>query len=137
MDEQEKVTMSKRIQAFYEQSGGPNNPKINQIIEKHLLYGKDHGTPGQRETLKDAFLEVFLDDHSTKGIIMWLLRQKFETQDRWNEFINKGDPGLQRIAEEFARMNNSHLEELEKRLNGLEKNIEKPYNSYMKYKENF
>lgn len=120
-DDQEKKTMNERIRAFYAQSGGPNNSQIQQIIEKHLLYGKDHGIPGKRETFKDAVTDVFLDDFSTKDMVMWLLKSKYDLQDRWQELIQsrKGAaPSSSTPAE------NRRLESVEHRLNTIEEKIE-------------
>ncbi|WP_216828516.1 hypothetical protein [Alkalihalobacterium elongatum] len=133
MDGQEKVTMSKRIQAFYDQSGGPNNPNINRIIQNHLLNGKDHGIPGKRETFKDAFLEVFLDDHSTKDLLMWILAQKFELQDRWKEFIDRKDPTIERLIDQLTKSEQKKWEEIENRLKIIE--YQSRSNSSFEYKQ--
>jgi hypothetical protein len=60
--DQEKLTMQQRIDAFYRQSGGPNNPQIKKVLERHLLYGKDHGAPGRKETVMDAFTDTIMGD---------------------------------------------------------------------------
>lgn len=130
-DDQEKKTMNERIRAFYKQSGGPNNPQIETIIEKHLLYGKDHGVPGKRETFKDAMLEVFLDDYSTKDIVMWLLKAKYDISDRWQELIVGKTMDQIAAAEEMTSdkepsvSDNIKLAQLEQRLVKLENNIGK------------
>ncbi|AMV11956.1 hypothetical protein GS3922_02375 [Geobacillus subterraneus] len=87
-DEQEQLTMSKRIEAFYRQSGGPGNPTIRRLLERHLLYGKDHGIPGKREEFTDAFREVFLQDHSTRSLVLGLFKLKAAFQDEWNAYLD-------------------------------------------------
>lgn len=69
------MTMEQRIQYFFRQSGGPNNPRIAELVEKHLLYGKDHGLPGYRETFADAFIDAVINDPS--------LLLLFERVQRW------------------------------------------------------
>jgi len=121
--EEEKKTMNERIKAFYAQSGGPNNPKINQIIENHLLYGKDHGVPGKRETFKDAMMDVFLDDFSTKDIVLWLMKTKYDIQDRWEELV-----GSQTVNQMAAAQDRSgeiqRIEKLEYRIAAMEEKLE-------------
>lgn len=97
-EEEEKLTMFERIEAFYRQSGGPGNPEIDRILEKHLLYGKDHGIPGKKETAQDAIREVLLDDHSTRDIMLFLLRLRYRLQDEWKAFLKRSDPNLEKIA---------------------------------------
>ncbi|CAH0347392.1 hypothetical protein [Bacillus sp. CECT 9360] len=121
-NEQEKKTMNERIQAFYAQSGGPNNPQISRIIEKHLLDGKDHGTPGKRETFRDAIRDVFLDDYSTKDIVMWLLKTKYDIGDRWEELIKARSGELGAAAKEMQG-DESKLEQMEERLLRMEENL--------------
>lgn len=100
-DEQEKMTMSERIESFYKQSGGPDNPEIDRILEKHLKYSKDHGIPGQKEEIKDAFSEVFLNDHSTQPIVMWLLKMRFSFKDQWESYLNAQRPDIQQVIQQL------------------------------------
>ncbi|PLR96367.1 hypothetical protein [Bacillus sp. T33-2] len=125
IDEREKKTMNERIRAFYQQSGGPNNPQISRIIEKHLLDGKDHGAPGKRESFKDAMLEVFLDDYTTKDIILWLLKTKYDISDRWQELVSGRTNQFVAVAAEEPQPDESRLNKLEDRLLRLETSIEK------------
>lgn len=124
-DEQEKKTMNERIQAFYRQSGGPNNAQIGRIIEQHLLNGKDHGVPGKRETFKDAIMEVFLDDYSTKDLVMWLLKTKYDISDRWEEFVG-GKPSDPEVAatQMMDRIEQDKVAKLEERLASVEQKLE-------------
>jgi hypothetical protein len=122
-NEQEKKTMNERIKAFYAQSGGPNNPQINQIIEKHLLYGKDHGVPGKRETFKDAMLDVFLDDFSTKDFVMWLMKTKYDLSDRWQELVS-ARAGSQIAAAHDGPREARRLEQFEDRLIDMESKLQ-------------
>lgn len=74
--------MQKRIEAFYRQSGGPNNPQIAKLLEKHLLYGKDHGPKGKRETLEDALRDTIVQDYSNQIIFKWFMQARMERQKR-------------------------------------------------------
>ena len=74
--EKERLTMEERIRAFYKQSGGPLNPKIEKLIEHHLLYGKDHGPPGRRETLMDAFMRWVMEDPSMRLLAELYMRRQ-------------------------------------------------------------
>ncbi|RFU65473.1 hypothetical protein [Peribacillus glennii] len=130
-NEQEKKTMKERIRAFYAQSGGPNNPQIERIIEKHLLDGKDHGVPCKRETFKDAVRDVFLDDYSTKDIVMWLLKTKYDISDRWYELVNGRSADLIAAAKEFTG-DESRLNQIEDRLMRVEENLNRLI-SYMEH----
>ncbi|QIZ68668.1 hypothetical protein [Geobacillus subterraneus] len=87
-DEQELLTMSQRIEAFYRQSGGPRSPVIRRLLERHLLYGKDHGIPGKREEFTDAFRDVFLQDHSTRALVLGLFKLKTAFQEEWNAYLD-------------------------------------------------
>ncbi|QQK78718.1 hypothetical protein HUG20_01580 [Salicibibacter cibi] len=87
-EKNENMSMQERSDYFYRQSGGPGNPDIERILDEHLKNGKDHGAPGEKEEPKDAFIEAFLNDHSTKPIAMWLLRMRFDLKDRWEEYLN-------------------------------------------------
>lgn len=117
---EEAKTMNERIRAFYKQSGGPNNPQIERIIEKHLLYGKDHGVPGKRETFKDAMMDVLLDDFSTKDLIMWVLKTKYELADRWQELVGGQNPELVAAAKEEWEKR----DQLEDRMAALEQKLD-------------
>ncbi|HEX7065136.1 MAG TPA: hypothetical protein VF199_08745 [Bacillales bacterium] len=102
-EEQEKLTMNQRIEAFYRQSGGPMNPEIGKILEDHLMNGKDHGVPGKKETIKDAFAEVFLDDHSTKGIALGFLRLSYNMKNQWEAFLNSRSLDAEQIVEALKK----------------------------------
>jgi hypothetical protein len=78
----EKMTMDERIEAFYRQSGGPNNEEITRLLEKHLLYANDHGMPGYRETFEDALIDTVVNDPS-----LLLLYERFQ---RWKLNRNGG-----------------------------------------------
>lgn len=58
----ERLTMQQRIDAFFAQSGGPHNPQIKTVLEDHLLYGKDHGVKGRKETVIDALMQTIAGD---------------------------------------------------------------------------
>ncbi|QSO49907.1 hypothetical protein JZ786_15920 [Alicyclobacillus mengziensis] len=66
--------MQERIDAFYRQSGGPNNPNIKRFLDKHLMYGKDHGMPGRKETLENAFIDMVVGDPSMLILFQRLMR---------------------------------------------------------------
>lgn len=68
----ERLTMQQRIDEFYRQSGGPNNPKIKQVLEHHLLYGKDHGAPGRKETVMDALTDTVVGDPMLLMLVQYL-----------------------------------------------------------------
>ncbi|MFA8438415.1 hypothetical protein [Pueribacillus sp. YX66] len=87
-DEQEQLTMQQRIQAFYRQSGGPGNPEIARIIDEHLKYGKDHGVKGKKENIKDAFTEVFLNDRSTKPVVLALMKLQMNLKKEWERYLD-------------------------------------------------
>lgn len=103
-EEEKEMTMNQRIEAFYRQSGGPMNPEIEKILEEHLTNGKDHGVPGKKETIKDAFAEVFLDDHSTRGIALGLLRLCYDMKDQWDAFLRSRSLDAEEVAE-FLKKN--------------------------------
>lgn len=100
-EEQEQLTMQQRIRAFYRQSGGPGNPEIARIIDDHLKYGKDHGVKGRKEDIKDAFTEVFLNDRSTKPIVMGLLKLQQNLKKEWERYLDAQRPDTDRIIEEL------------------------------------
>ncbi|HET7522442.1 MAG TPA: hypothetical protein VFJ73_03860 [Bacillales bacterium] len=103
IEEHKKMTMNERIEAFYRQSGGPGNPEIDRILEEHLLNGKDHGPKGRREEIKDAFTDVFLNDHSTQPIVMWLLRMRFAFKDHWEAYLDAKRPDVKQMGEELRK----------------------------------
>jgi len=86
-DEQEQMTMSKRIEAFYRQSGGPGSPTIRRLLERHLLYGKDHGLPGKKEEFEDVIRDVFLQDHSTRPLAIALFKLKAALKQEWDAYL--------------------------------------------------
>lgn len=86
MKHSEAATMEERIQAFFRQSGGPNNPDIEKILERHLLYGKDHGMKGQKETFQDAIRDALVDDKSTSMVLDWLAERRIsQLQDKYQQ----------------------------------------------------
>ncbi len=78
--EEKPMNVEERIQAFYRQSGGPLNERIPELIERHLLYGKDHGPPGRRETLEDAFMRWVFGERSVRLVAEYLLRRRAQAQ---------------------------------------------------------
>ncbi|OQP06524.1 hypothetical protein B1690_08430 [Geobacillus sp. 46C-IIa] len=87
-DEQEQLTMSKRIEAFYRQSGGPGSPTIRRLLDRHLLYGKDHGLPGKKEEFEDVIRDVFLQDHSTRPLVIGLFKLKATLKQEWDAYLD-------------------------------------------------
>ena len=117
------LSMEERIQAFYRQSGGPNNPDIEKILSHHLKYGKDHGTPGVIETVKDAIRAVFLEDKSLKVLY-----------DKYHELKDENERNRIRKIDAFVEMgreirtgieSSSHqrLEQLEAELSRLDQMV--------------
>lgn len=100
-EEQEKMTMSQRIDYFYRQSGGPDNPQIKKILDEHLINGKDHGVRGRKEEVKDAFTEVFLNDHSTRPLVLGLLRMRYALKDQWQAYLDAQRPDVKQVVEEL------------------------------------
>ncbi|QIA27418.1 hypothetical protein DYI95_007620 [Thermaerobacter sp. PB12/4term] len=101
-----RMTMEERIQAFFRQSGGPNNPQIPKLVEKHLLYGKDHGIPGYRETFADAFIDAVVGDPSLLLIYERLQRWRAQRQRERQQAGGAGgstDPELLRRLERLER----------------------------------
>lgn len=105
IEEHEKLTMSQRIDAFYRQSGGPGNPEIARILEEHLINGKDHGARGKKEEMKDVFTEVFLGDHSTQPLVLWMMRMRYSIKEQWEAFLNSRSPDIDvdKIIEELKK----------------------------------
>jgi|GEM_PF-1032117 len=108
----EQLTIEKRIEAFYRQSGGPNNPDIPKILEKHLLYGRDHGPKGKRETLEDALRDMITQDYSNQILFKWFMQMRMERQKR-----------AQADRAELARMR-GELESLKEQVQALRALIE-------------
>lgn len=102
--EQEKLRMSQRMEAFYRQSGGPGSPVIDRILEEHLLYGKDHGVRGRKEEIKDAFIEVFLNDHSTRPIVQWLVKTRLALRKEWQAYLNALSSGVDQKSEGLEKV---------------------------------
>lgn len=113
VEEREKMTMNERIEAFYRQSGGPMNPEVDKILEKHLMYGKDHGVHGRKETVKDAFMEVFLDDHSTRGIALGLMKLGYNVKDQWEAFLNSRSLDTEQLVKTMKKMEEEAAEKRE------------------------
>ena len=123
-NEQESPTMKERIEAFYRQSGGPNNPDIQRIIEEHLLYGKDHGVRGKRETIRDAFRRVISNDPSNKLVYEWITQFRASLNDHWEELVHRQDGQTERMMREFAQVVNKRLAEQDRRLAQLEAKLD-------------
>jgi hypothetical protein len=106
----EKMTMEQRIEAFYRQSGGPNNDRIPELLEKHLLHAKDHGMPGYRETFEDGIMDVVLNDPSLlllyERIQRWRLKRRAEGGDMaaLKERIESLEREVARLRETIDRM---------------------------------
>lgn len=102
-----RMTMEERIQAFFRQSGGPNNPQIPKLVEKHLLYGKDHGIPGYRETFADAFIDAVVGDPSLlliyERVQRWRSQRQRERQQAAAAGAGGTDPELLRRLEHLER----------------------------------
>ena len=97
--EQERLTMQRRIEAFYQQSGGPNSPEIDRFMDKHLRYGADHGDYGHMETVEDAFQDAVLEDKS--------LLTLYELYNRWNSRRKEeadGDSANGELEERISRL---------------------------------
>lgn len=100
-EDKEQLTMRQRIDAFYRQSGGPGNPEIAKILDKHLMYGKDHGIPGKKETIKDAFTEVFLGDRSTQPIVLGLMKLQQSIKKEWERYLDSQRPNTEDLLQEL------------------------------------
>lgn len=111
-----KMTMEERIQAFYRQSGGPNNPEIDRILKQHLMHGKDHGIKGKIETVEDAIRDAFTDDKSTALIVDWLAEKKIERLSRRYQEEDKYLQLGEQIRQGFESISNERLVDLEKEL---------------------
>lgn len=104
MSENENMSMRERINYFYRQSGGPGNPEIDRILEEHLKNGKDHGIPGRKEEPKDAFMEVFMNDHSMRPLAMRAMKMGFDLKDRWEEYVDaQKQPDIQQLIEALRK----------------------------------
>ncbi len=101
--EQEKLTMSQRIDAFYRQSGGPGNPDIARILNEHLIHGKDHGVPGKKEDIQDAFTEVFLGDRSTQPIVLGLMKIRNSIKQEWERYLETQQGYSNQAIDELKR----------------------------------
>ncbi|WP_047154032.1 hypothetical protein [Aneurinibacillus tyrosinisolvens] len=117
MEKGKKMTMEERIQAFYKQSGGPGNPDIERILEHHLLYGKDHGMKGKKETVQDALRDALTEDKSTSLIIDWLAEKKIERMSRQYQkeerYSQMGKEIGQGLREGIEVMYNKRIDDLE------------------------
>lgn len=108
--EKEKLTMEQRMEAFYRQSGGPNNDRIAELLENHLLNAKDHGMPGYRETFEDGIMDVVLNDPSLlllyERIQRWRLQRRSESGDiaSLKERIESLEREVIRLKETIDRM---------------------------------
>ncbi|MBX6353809.1 MAG: hypothetical protein IRZ10_10800 [Thermoflavifilum sp.] len=111
------MTMQARIEAFYRQSGGPHNPQIQKILERHLLYAKDHGPPGKRETIEDAFIDTVIKDPSNLVILKWIQQARLNRQRQVGsgpEHVQRLERELQSLRKEVAELKQL-VQELSKR----------------------
>jgi hypothetical protein len=118
-----KMTMDERIQAFYKQSGGPNNPDIERILENHLLYGKNHGMKGKKETVEDALRDALTEDKSTSLLIDWLatkkierMSKKYEEEEHWMRVAKEISQGFR---EGIESIHSERIAELEAEIREL------------------
>jgi|SRR5690606_5778854 hypothetical protein len=91
-----KMTMEKRIEAFFRQSGGPQNSKIEKLLDEHLRYGKDHGMPGRKETFEDAVIWTVMNDPS--------LLLLFERIQKWRTGRLKKQQQLLQLEEKLENL---------------------------------
>jgi hypothetical protein len=91
-----KMTMEERIKAFYQQSGGPHNSRIPKLLEKHLLYGKDHGMDGYKETFEDAIIDTLVNDPS--------LILLYERIQRWRINRKEHQGSLSQLEERIKKL---------------------------------
>ncbi|HHY66984.1 MAG TPA: hypothetical protein GX517_07255 [Alicyclobacillus sp.] len=112
-----KMTMEARIEAFYRQSGGPHNPRIDKLLQKHLLYGKDHGMPGYRETFADALMDVVLQDPSLLLLFERIQRSRVARSDhsKWEALEQRLERRFQKIEAELQAIQ-ARLDELAGRM---------------------
>lgn len=101
--DREIISMEKRIQAFYKQSGGPHNPQIQRILEKHLLYGKDHGMAGYRETYEDAVMDTIINDPSLLLLYERIQRWRLQRQDK-SQSLNSLESKINELRREIERL---------------------------------
>lgn len=101
--DREIISMEKRIQAFYKQSGGPHNPQIQRILEKHLLYGKDHGMAGYRETYEDAVMDTIINDPSLLLLYERIQRWRLQRQDK-GQSLNSLESKINELRREIERL---------------------------------
>jgi len=97
---QETQTMQQRIQVFYRQSGGPGNPAIKKVLDRHLRYGADHGVSGHMETVEDAFRDVVRGDKSLMTLYQLYMRRQADKEEK--EEQRKDD--LAELSEKVGRM---------------------------------
>lgn len=101
--DREIISMEKRIQAFYKQSGGPHNPRIQRILEKHLLYGKDHGMAGYRETYEDAVMDTIINDPSLLLLYERIQRWRLQRHDK-SQSLNSLESKINELRREIERL---------------------------------
>lgn len=70
MRENERVSIEERVQRLYAQSGGPEKAaaRIDELMKRHLLNGKDHGPRGRMETYEDVLKNMFQEDRSLRAV---------------------------------------------------------------------
>lgn len=117
MREKNGLSIEERIRAFYRQSGGPLNPRIPELIERHLLYGKDHGVPGRRETLTDAFMRWLMDDPSMRLIAEFYMRRQMR-QGSLESRLMQVEKELGALREEVRELRRAFLELCKQRTDG-------------------
>lgn len=82
-----------------------------------MTYGKDHGTPGYRETVEDALIDTVVDDPSMLAL--------FQRYARWRGTgrpAEKPEPRLEAQLEDLQ----TAVQDLRKQLEGLQKWLEIP-----------
>jgi len=107
--EKSDLSIEERIRAFYKQSGGPLNPRIPELIERHLLYGKDHGPPGRRETLADAIMRWLMEDPSMRLVAEWYMRRQMR-QNSLEKRLGQVEKELGALREEVRELRRAFLE---------------------------
>ncbi|WP_273846294.1 hypothetical protein [Rubrobacter calidifluminis] len=101
---QERLTMQQRIEAFFRQSGGPNNPQIDRFMEKHLRYGADHGDYGHKETIEDAFQDAVLEDKSLLTLYELYMRWRSQRREEEHRESGKLEERIARLEEEVRSL---------------------------------
>jgi len=102
--DQDIISMEKRIQAFYKQSGGPHNPQIQRILEKHLLYGKDHGMAGYKETYEDAVMDTIINDPSLLLLYERIQRWRLQRRNNRDQSLSLLESKINELKREIEQL---------------------------------